>query len=76
MCAEVVEGVPDLLAASLMSDALTALAGLRVFGVCTFSLFCLAVNQYRPLLDLGLGCYINADTGNCSVHGNTMLIQI
>lgn len=65
ICAEIGEGVPDLLAASLMSDALTALTGLCVFVVCTPSFFCLAVSQYWPFVDLCLGCYINADTGNC-----------
>lgn len=38
ICAQIGEEVLDLLAASLMSDALTALAGVCVFGVCTFSL--------------------------------------
>lgn len=63
--AEMGEGVPDLLAASLISDALTALARLHIFGVCTFSFFCLAATQYWPCIDLCLGCYIYADTGNC-----------
>lgn len=49
ICAEIGEGAPDLLAASLMSDALTALAGADVFGVGTLSLSCLAVNRYRSL---------------------------
>lgn len=45
ICAEMGEGVPDLLATALMCDALTALAGLCVFGVCTFSLSCPAVKS-------------------------------
>lgn len=41
ICAEIVRGVTDLQAGSL-----------TLLHLCTFSLFCSTVNQYRMLLDL------------------------